>query len=129
MAPPLLRLVLPWLALAASPCTGILVSNLRKFDFLPVLSQATFGPISTGPCNETLAIYDAHWSLAPLAPNDRSMAGAICNHQKCMLDEMDEGVKSNMASASILLGLAPVLLQTAGPSIGEMGLLSAHRPL
>ena len=33
-----------------------------------------------------------------------------------------------MSSASVLLGLAPVLLQTAGPSVNELGLMSMQRP-
>jgi hypothetical protein len=40
-----------------------------------------------------------------------------------------EYIKSNMATASVLLGLTPVILATLGSSTTELSLLSSHRPV
>ncbi|GIZ43402.1 hypothetical protein CKM354_000663000 [Cercospora kikuchii] len=46
----------------------------------------------------------------------------------CVLEEVKETTKSNMASASIVLGLMPSVLALLAPSIAEMALLSARAP-
>ncbi|MCJ1332660.1 hypothetical protein MMC10_009353 [Thelotrema lepadinum] len=49
----------------------------------------------------------------------------------CLLDALTESIKANMASAGVLLGLAPTVLSTIGSSTAETALLSvvAGRPL
>ena len=117
-----------WLtALFIPPAASALVTIQRKFNFLPGVSSAYFGPISTGPCNATLAAYDAVWSHA--AEDPAELGRTIFRHQECMLENMPENIKATMASASIMLGLTPVLLQAIGPSVSEVGMLSTRRPL
>ena len=49
----------------------------------------------------------------------------------CLLDALSESIKANMASAAVLLGLAPTVLAIIGSSTAETALLSvvAGRPL
>ena len=117
-----------WLMVFILPgATSAIVTIQRKFNFLPLLSQAYFGPISTGPCAATLAAYDEQWSHATANPAE--LGRTIFAHQECILGNMPENVQATMQSASIMLGLTPVLLQAVGPSVSEVGLLSTRRPL
>lgn len=47
----------------------------------------------------------------------------------CLLTNVTESIKSNLASADILLGLTPQILSLAGPRNGELALLSTQRPV
>jgi hypothetical protein len=47
----------------------------------------------------------------------------------CLLSNSPETVKSNMASATILLGFTPSILALLGPTVAEMSLLSARFPV
>jgi hypothetical protein len=46
----------------------------------------------------------------------------------CIISNTTEYTKANMASAAVLLGLAPVILATLGSSTTELSLLSSQRP-
>jgi hypothetical protein len=46
----------------------------------------------------------------------------------CIMSNITEYTKANMASASVLLGLTPGILATLGSSTTELSLLSSHRP-
>ena len=118
--------LVPWLIILASYHVSALVTYQRKFDFLPIRSEAFFGPASTGNCSETLRIYNDCWN-EPIQDPD-CIAGAVYNHQECILGNSTENVKAAMSSALVLLGLAPILLQSAGPSVNELGLMSMQRP-
>ncbi|KAI8954352.1 hypothetical protein F4801DRAFT_575749 [Xylaria longipes] len=50
-------------------------------------------------------------------------------HTDCIIENLSETPKANMASASVLLGLMPTLLAGLAPSIAEVTLLSLDRPL
>lgn len=53
-----------------------------------------------------------------------------CNELlNCILQNTNEFIKSNMASGTIALGLAPTILSILGSTTGETALLSKRRPL
>ena len=47
----------------------------------------------------------------------------------CLLRNIDEFDKADMQSATIILGLMPTILSYVGPTVGEMALISSHRPV
>lgn len=47
----------------------------------------------------------------------------------CLLTNVTQSIQSNLASADILLGLTPQILSLAGPSRGELAILSTHEPI
>ncbi|KAI0467480.1 hypothetical protein F4859DRAFT_506830 [Xylaria cf. heliscus] len=47
---------------------------------------------------------------------------------KCLLENTPEDIKSNAASAAVLLGLLPTMLALASSSTAEIGLLALRRP-
>lgn len=61
---------------------------------------------------------------------NRSRCWAVCAcAADCLLDHTTETIKSNMAAATVILGLMPCTLSMLGPSVGEMSILSARYPL
>lgn len=65
--------------------------------------------------------------------NNRTLAGAhhaVCAVVvDCLLTNITQSIQSNLASADILLGLTPQILSLAGPSRGELAILSTHKPV
>lgn len=47
----------------------------------------------------------------------------------CLSRNIDEFDKADMQSATIILGLMPTILSYLGPTVGEMALVSCHRPV
>lgn len=47
----------------------------------------------------------------------------------CLLSNVTQSIQSNLASADILLGLTPQILSLAGPSRGDLAVLSTHEPI
>ena len=47
----------------------------------------------------------------------------------CVQDALPSQVQLAMASAQVILGLAPTLISTLSPSVGEISMLSANRPV
>lgn len=47
----------------------------------------------------------------------------------CLLTNIFQSIQSNLASADFLLGLTPQTLSLAGPSRGELAILSTHEPI
>ena len=85
--------------------------------------------ISTGICNQTLRDYRTAYA----APRDSLMATkllSICyRHEACIVDQIETNHLLNYQSAIVMLGLIPTLMAYIGPSIAEISLLYAHRPL
>lgn len=80
---------------------------------------ALFTELSRDACNKTLASYVTN-------PSDT----LICNaHVNCILGATQEVTKAHIASAAIFLGMVPTFLSLIGPSITQLVLLSARRPL
>ncbi|KAK0947549.1 hypothetical protein LTR48_006847 [Friedmanniomyces endolithicus] len=55
--------------------------------------------------------------------------GMFWANLSCLLGNLMESEKSNMAAAGVALGLLPTILAQAGPSPMEMGLLALRRPV
>lgn len=47
----------------------------------------------------------------------------------CILANVSENLKANMAAAAVVLGLLPSALGLAGSSTAELGILAHHRPV
>lgn len=59
-----------------------------------------------------------------------TLYGTYCvKTYSCILQNLSEYTKANMASATVLLGLTPWILSTMGSTTIEMSLLSSRRPL
>ena len=80
--------------------------------------EPTLSNISDTTCDASLTAYKS-------LPN----RGTCESHVNCILPNMLELDKVDMANAGILLGLLPVFVATFGPDIREIALLSSRRPL
>jgi hypothetical protein len=96
----------------------------------------TFGNILRENCSSQYANYVNHhdngWYINfPYRrdPNQTSPWVYIDPVVICLLDNTNDLNKANMAGASVLLGLAPTILATAGSTLAETSLLSIRRPL
>lgn len=59
-----------------------------------------------------------------------TLYGVYCvKTYSCIMNNVAEYTKANMASAAVLLGLTPTILTTLGSSTTELSLLSSHRPV
>ena len=74
--------------------------------------------INTNNCSSELKAY--------LADSNAATCKAQLN---CILENFTEYSKAAMASASILLGLLPVIIASLAPSLAEVALLSTCRPV
>jgi hypothetical protein len=116
---------------------------------MPALAVSSFILIATLVCSASAASthkfqiwfpkYEYHWinasafcktELNDYWTQNRSRCDAICAcAADCLLDHTTETIKSNMATATVILGLMPGIISLLGPSIAEMSLLSAKYPL
>ncbi|KAI0430146.1 hypothetical protein F5Y09DRAFT_238197 [Xylaria sp. FL1042] len=92
----------------------------RFHHWLPEYA-ATFQNISENVCSTTLHDY-----FNP--PPGLDKLNACYFHTDCIIQNLTETRKANIASASVLLGLMPTLLASLAPSIAEITLLSLDRP-
>jgi hypothetical protein len=51
------------------------------------------------------------------------------SHTNCLIGEVAEINKADMASAAVLLGLTPIMLSMIGPNLAEISMLSSRRPM
>ena len=98
----------------------------RKFEDWYSEYQVELNTVSTTVCNLSLKAYQgdmaARTTLGPV--QDYCWA-----HMDCMMSTISEHIKASFSGTSILLGLAPTTLSLLGPSVGEMALISIHRPV
>ncbi|KAL0931202.1 uncharacterized protein CTRU02_213937 [Colletotrichum truncatum] len=80
-----------------------------------------FQNISTGTCSESLAAY--------IADHQQFVTPTCDLHVDCILEATSESLKAKMASAAIFLGILPSVLSMLGPSMTQLALLSARRPI
>ncbi|KAF1989772.1 hypothetical protein K402DRAFT_390748 [Aulographum hederae CBS 113979] len=84
--------------------------------------------------------YAHHWRAAITGPCRQQFSNYMHNNQTlckspcacaadCILANTSGSIRSNFASAQVLLGLVPVVLAVTGPTVAEMALLSTYRPL
>ena len=82
-----------------------------------------FRNVSITTCNSTLEKY-RHPGIGEEPPRLTSS-----RHAACILDNTDEIIKANMASAGVVLGLMPSLISLLGPTLAESSILMIERPL
>lgn len=88
-----------------------------------------FSNFSTGICNESLKSY-LNALAAPAGSLEASLLLDFCyQHEACILSALSPDRQAIFSSAAVILGLTPTILSTLGPSINDIALLSAHRPL
>ena len=74
-----------------------------------------------GPCRQEVTNY---------LRNNRTDCEQPCAcAADCILQNITGTIQSNFASAQVLLGLVPVTLAVIGPTVAEVTVLSAYRPL
>ena len=107
---------------------GALASNSHFQQWYPQY-RATFERLVDGPeCNGTFADYRRGYGHPGFCwPNFVGCLSGAMVH--CLLSNVTESLKANMASAAIFLGLLPTTLSLVGPSTVETGLLALRRPL
>src|SRR5271156_2495523 len=69
-----------------------------------------------------------HGYLTEVAPKDY-LSGTVTPVIDCILKNLNETRKSNMAAAAVLLGLLPTTLGLVGSTTMEVGLVALRRPL
>ena len=80
-------------------------------------------------CNATYADYLTAYN-APRGSRDASYLRSTCYaFEGCLLSAVPDNWQANFNSALVMLGLMPTLLANIGPSLAEVSLLSAHRPV
>jgi hypothetical protein len=72
--------------------------------------------------------YHVYLTESPPPAHPEALAAEMV---RCMLasDFVDEGMKANMASAAVILGLLPTILSLVGASTAEVSLLALRRPV
>ncbi|KAF2820616.1 hypothetical protein CC86DRAFT_411912 [Ophiobolus disseminans] len=105
---------------------------LKFQSFYPQLRHVLLD-ISRGPCLVSLQAYEGNLTARREACLKLMKYGGVSKYcylqNECILSTLDESSKSNMASASVLLGLTPTILASLGPTIAEISLLFSRRPL
>lgn len=80
-------------------------------------------------CNESYTDYLIAFN-SPLGSRNASYLLSTCHRvESCLLDTVPSNWQANFNSANVVLGLMPTLLASIGPSLSEISLLTAHRPL
>lgn len=85
--------------------------------------------ISTGPCNLTLQDYRTAFAAPRDSINAKKLLSMCYRHEACIFDQIPTNHLLNYQSALVVLGLVPTLMSYIGPSIAEISLLYAHRPI
>ncbi|KAI1397971.1 hypothetical protein F4819DRAFT_470249 [Hypoxylon fuscum] len=85
--------------------------------------------VSQGICNLTLRDYRAAYEGHRYSLNGSQILARCYRHEACILSQYGANFQANAQGASIVLGLIPTLLSVIGPNVGEIYLLSIHRPL
>lgn len=118
------------IAIALALVLALLLPPTESRDLLLLHWYPTYGrrlqTIVTEHCQWQMALY--HSDLRP-ANCTESTACKIAPAIDCILDEMKESDKANMAAAAVVLGLLPTTLGLAGSTTTETGMLSLRRPL
>ena len=85
--------------------------------------------ISTGTCNLTLQDYRTAFAAPRDSINATKLLSICYRHEACIFDQIPTNHLLNYQSALVMLGLVPTLMFCIGPSIAEISLLYAHRPI
>lgn len=85
--------------------------------------------ISTGTCNLTLQDYRTAFAAPRDSINATKLLSICYRHEACIFDQIPTNHLLNYQSALVMLGLVPTLMFCIGPSIAEISLLYAQRPI
>ncbi|KAI4183917.1 MAG: hypothetical protein L6R41_005095 [Letrouitia leprolyta] len=85
--------------------------------------------ISTGTCNLTLHDYRNAFAAPRSSVNASKLLSIYDRHEACVVNQLQTNRLLNYQGATVMLGLVSTLLAYIGPSIAEISLLYAHRPL
>ena len=98
----------------------------RKFQYWFPSYGPHFEESSMTVCNYTLQNF-----LHPNLYHDPSSNPGlrIAHHADCILSNTTETIKTNMASAGVMLGLMPSLLASFGPTFAESSVFVLERPV
>lgn len=107
----------------------------RFHDFFPN-SKEEYADVSLNVCNATLRAYEDKynsysskaWIDLGIKPH-REVFQLCKAHESCILENVSEAIKATMATSGVVLGLLPTLLAVLSPSLTEVALLAAQRPL
>lgn len=80
-------------------------------------------------CNASYDDYLAAFHSPRHSQNASYLLSTCYRLEACLLDAIPSNWQANFNSATVILGLMPTLLAIIGPSVAEISLLSAHRPL
>ena len=92
-------------------------------------SDENLARVSNGICNLTLRDYREAYAAPPASELGSKLNGICRRHQNCVLSRMSGGHQADQSSATVVLGLIPTFLALLGPTVAEVSLLSAHRPV
>ena len=100
-------------------------------------SATLFLEVSEKTCNATRIAFEnaynshaGHTAWIDLGISTDKPIFDLCRAQvSCILNHVSEATKASLGTANIVLGLLPTLLAVLAPSISELALLSAQRPL
>ncbi|KAM6525905.1 hypothetical protein FSOLCH5_002033 [Fusarium solani] len=106
------------LAMLAVPATGLSMSFEHYEYFFPAWDHILVPLVNQ--CSGNLSNYRNNFRADP-----RTGYGIL----NCVLEDFKEFRKSEMASASVILGLAPALLQQLSPTYADTAVLATRRPL
>lgn len=106
------------MAMLAVPATGLPMSFEHYEYFFPAWDHILVPLVDQ--CSGNLSNYRNNFRADP-----RTGYGIL----NCVLDNFEEFRKSEMASASVILGLAPALLQQLSPTYADTAVLATRRPL
>lgn len=111
-------------------------SSFTRFHAWFPNSAQEFAHISEKTCNATLSA----WETAYEKQNntdwidigihvERPIFQLCRDHMSCILENTSEATKATLSTSGVVLGLLPTLLAVLSPSLSELALLSAQRPL
>lgn len=112
---------------------------MRAFKILPLLCLLpSASAIEHLKFQHWFPYYEYHWSAVAKSctsqmtdyrtDNRTSCISPCACVVDCLLNNTTESIKTNIAAAQILLGLTPQILIFAGPSLGDIAVLSTYRP-
>ena len=104
--------------------TSITIASSFYPRYTPILMN-----LSQNVCSEKLALIEGVSYSPDRAPSPPLAVHYCYGHENCILANLPAAYLANYQAASVIMGLTPTLLASLGPSVAEISLLSAHRPL
>lgn len=117
-------------------CKAASTNAFKRFHKWFPHSEESFANASANACNATLRAfednYNSYGSKAWIDLGiklDRPIYQLCKDHETCILENVSEAVKASMSTSGVVMGVLPTLLAVLSPSLTEVALLAAQRPL